>query len=43
LKLLTELQLTMLSVREFQWGITSMRKEYQWAIVETIGEKWGLE
>jgi len=33
----------MLSAREFQWGITSMRKEYWWAIVETIGEKRGLE
>jgi len=31
----------MLSGREFQWGITSMKKEYRWAIVETIGEKRG--
>ena len=27
----------------FQWGITSMKKEKQWAIVETNGERRGLE
>jgi len=33
----------MLSGREFQWGITSMKKEKRWAIVETNGERRGLE
>jgi len=37
LKLLAELQLTMLSGREFQWGITSMKKEYRWAIYKYQG------